>query len=131
MRTLLDECASDGAKATKAGEELLQKGLGKGNLSNANPYDLVGRQTRDEMSKKNVQKLAKDMKANGYIGEPIKVFKVNGKLVFIDGHHRATAAKHAGLTDIPIEKISDKELTEIWKTTPEQLLRQIYDAGGL
>jgi RHS repeat-associated protein len=122
----------DGAKG---GKLLLKLDLqffakGKVNLSNANPYDLVGRQTRNEMSKKQIQKLAKDMKVNGYSGEPIKVYEVNGKSVIIDGHHRATAAKHAGITNVPIEKITQKELTDVWKVTPEQLIKQVYDAGG-
>ncbi|UOY94201.1 ParB/RepB/Spo0J family partition protein [Ectobacillus sp. JY-23] len=103
-----------------------------GNLSRrfVNPFSLVGRQTKAEMSRKTVQKIAKDMKVNGYVGPPIKVYKINGKNVIIDGHHRASAAKYAGITKVPIKRITRRNLKKTWKTTPKKLREQVYEAGG-
>ncbi|WP_415839686.1 polymorphic toxin-type HINT domain-containing protein [Paenibacillus tarimensis] len=94
------------------------------------PFDLVGRQTKDEMTGNKIKKIAKNMKQNGWDGEPIKVYVVKGKTIIVDGHHRATAAKQAGLKNVPIEYVSEAELKSTWRTTPDELLRQTYEAGG-
>ncbi|WP_222614672.1 ParB/RepB/Spo0J family partition protein, partial [Klebsiella pneumoniae] len=48
--------------------------------------------------------IAKDMKANGYkVDKPVDVAIVNGKMIIIDGHHRAEVARKAGMKDIPSE----------------------------
>lgn len=94
------------------------------------PFDLVGRQTRDEMTGNKIKKIAKNMKQNGWDGDPIKVYVVNGKTIIVDGHHRAAAAKQAGLKNVPIEYVSEAELKNAWKLTPDELLKQTYEAGG-
>jgi len=94
------------------------------------PFDLVGRQTRDEMSKNQIKKLTKDMQQNGWNGPPIKVYVVDGKTIIVDGHHRAAAARQAGLKDVPVEYITEAELKNAWKVTPDELLKQTYEAGG-
>ena len=94
------------------------------------PFDLVGRQTRDEMSKNQIKKLTKDMQQNGWNGPPIKVYVVDGKTIIVDGHHRAAAARQAGLTNVPIEYITEAELKNSWKVTSDELLKQTYETGG-
>ena len=42
------------------------------------------------MSGSQVKRLVKDMKTNGFdVNEPIDAAIVNGKVIIIDGHHRA------------------------------------------
>lgn len=66
---------------------------------------LVGRQTRAEMSRSKVDKIAKSMKKDGYDsskGGPIKAVNVNGATIIEDGHHRAEAAVKAGIKEVPV-----------------------------
>ncbi|WP_404462519.1 VENN motif pre-toxin domain-containing protein [Providencia rettgeri] len=61
---------------------------------NVSPSTLIGRQDNTEMSGSQVKRLVKDMKANGFNkDEPIDVAVVNGKMIIIDGYHRAEAAE--------------------------------------
>lgn len=54
------------------------------------------------MSGSQVKRLTRDMKANGYKNdELVDAAIVNGKIIIIDGHHRAEAASKAGVKDIP------------------------------
>lgn len=85
------------------------------------PFDLVGRQTKDEMTGSNIKRIAKNMKQNGWVGDPIEVFVVDGKTIILDGHHRVAAAKQAGLKTVPIRYVTETELKEKWNVTPEEL----------
>ncbi|WP_312122239.1 hemagglutinin repeat-containing protein [Kosakonia cowanii] len=90
---------------------------------NVNPSSLISRQNSNEMSGSQVKRIAKDMKANGYkTDEPVDVAIVNGKMIIIDGHHRAEAAKKAGIKDIPVR------VHPVTKEQGDQLLREAAEA---
>lgn len=75
------------------------------------------------MSGSQVKRIAKDMKANGYkVDEPVDVAIVNGKMIIIDGHHRAEAARKAGIKDIPVR------VHPVTKEQGDQLLREAAEA---
>mgnify|MGYP002663397293 CR=1 FL=1 len=74
-----------------------------GDAQRVGPKSLIGRQGRDEISGSQVKRFTKDMKANGYDeNHPIDAAKVDGKLIILDGHHRAEAASKAGIKDVPV-----------------------------
>ncbi|MDX7987858.1 hypothetical protein FE392_11030 [Xenorhabdus sp. 12] len=59
------------------------------------------------MSGSQIKRYVKDMKKNGYdIEYPVEVANVNGKMIIIDGHHRAESAVKAGLNKIPVRVIN-------------------------
>jgi len=67
------------------------------------PRNLRSRQTRAEMSRNKVDKLASKMRKNGYDHDhPVDVAEVNGQIIIIDGHHRAQAASKAGIPKAPV-----------------------------
>jgi filamentous hemagglutinin len=75
------------------------------------------------MSGSQVKRPVKDMKENGFdANNPVDVALVNGKMIIIDGHHRAQAAAKAGLKDIPVR------IHEVTKEQGEQLLREAAEA---
>ncbi|MGF9910322.1 ParB N-terminal domain-containing protein [Brevibacillus porteri] len=74
--------------------------------------------------------MTKSMQLNSWDGPPIKEYVVDGKTIIVDGHHRAAAAKHAGLKNVPVEYITEAELKNTWKVTPDEFLKQTYGAGG-
>ncbi|MDK8181890.1 ParB/Srx family N-terminal domain-containing protein [Paenibacillus sp. UMB4589-SE434] len=77
-----------------------------------------------------MKRLIKSMQNSGWDGPPIKAYVVNGKTIIVDGHHRASAARQAGFKNVPIEYVTESELTNIWKVTPDELFHQVYGAGG-
>ncbi|VUS93918.1 hypothetical protein SB6423_03384 [Klebsiella pasteurii] len=86
---------------------------------NVNPGSLISRQNSNEMSGSQVKRIAKDMKANGYkVDKPVDVAIVNGKMIIIDGHHRAEVARKAGIKDIPVR------VHPVTKVQGDQLLRE-------
>ncbi|EZI31188.1 putative AT-2 family transporter [Pantoea agglomerans] len=90
---------------------------------NVDPKTLISRQDKNEMSGSQVKRLVKDMKENGFdANNPVDVALVNGKMIIIDGHHRAQAAAKAGLKDIPVR------IHEVTKEQGEQLLREAAEA---
>ena len=67
-------------------------------------------------SKKNRDRLAKDMKENGFDeSNPIEVVNDGGRLLIKDGHHRTSAAIKAGIKDIPYKEVdvSPAELKQL------------------
>lgn len=79
----------------------------------------ISRQNKNEMSGSQVKRLVKDMKANGFdVNEPIDAAIVNGKVIIIDGHHRAEAAAKAGIKGIPVR------IHNVTKEQGGQLLRE-------
>ena len=87
------------------------------------PKSLIGRQGRDEISGSQVKRMTKDMKANGFdVNHPIEVANVNGKLIILDGHHRAEAAAKAGIKDVPVNVHS------VTKEQADQLMREAAEA---
>ncbi|WP_081325946.1 hemagglutinin repeat-containing protein [Pantoea agglomerans] len=90
---------------------------------NVDPKTLISRQDKNEMSGSQVKRLVKDMKENGFdANNPVDVALVNGKMIIIDGHHRAQAAAKAGLKDIPVR------IHKVTKEQGEQLLREAAEA---
>nr|WP_024967752.1 hemagglutinin repeat-containing protein [Pantoea sp. IMH] len=90
---------------------------------NVDPKTLISRQDKNEMSGSQVKRLVKDMKENGFdANNPVDAAFVNGKMIIIDGHHRAQAAAKAGLKDIPVR------IHEVTKEQGEQLLREAAEA---
>ncbi|WP_434588933.1 ParB N-terminal domain-containing protein [Streptomyces sp. A5-4] len=76
----------------------------------ADPYSLSRTEgLSGNASIKNVDKLAKDMKENGWQGDPIEVFGHGGSRYVINGHHRVAAAKRAGI-EVPYTNISLERL---------------------
>lgn len=92
-------------------------------IKNINPKLLLSRQSKNEMTGSQVKRLIKDMKANGYnVNEPVDITLVNGKMIIIDGHHRAEAARKAGLENISARVIP------VTKEQGDQLLREVAEA---
>jgi len=78
----------------------------KSTLLQENPRNLIPTQTKAEMSGSQVKRLTKDMKQNGYDqSKPVDAWRnpETGRLEIQDGHHRAEAAKKAGLDKIPVK----------------------------
>jgi RHS repeat-associated protein len=68
------------------------------------PRNLIPTQSKSQMSGSQIKRIAKDMKQNGYSGDPVDV-SVNpatGRLEIQDGHHRTAAAVKAGINQIPV-----------------------------
>ncbi|MGR2855595.1 hypothetical protein FY046_06005 [Erwinia sp. 1181_3] len=75
------------------------------------------------MSGSQVKRLVKDMKTNGFdVNEPIDAAIVNGKVIIIDGHHRAEAAAKAGIKDVPVR------IHDVTTEQGDQLLREAAEA---
>jgi RHS repeat-associated protein len=67
------------------------------------PKSLLSRQGSDEMSSSLVQRLKKDMAKNGFDAKhAIDAADVDGRLIILDGHHRAQAAAKAGIKEVPV-----------------------------
>jgi hypothetical protein len=78
----------------------------KSALIQENPRNLVPTQTKDQVSGSQIQKLANDMKQNGFDQNyPVDAWKNpnTGRLEIQDGHHRTAAAIKAGLDTIPVQ----------------------------
>ncbi|WP_157836409.1 MULTISPECIES: ParB/RepB/Spo0J family partition protein [Xanthomonas] len=70
-----------------------------------------------------MKRLTKDMKANGYdVNNPIDVANVDGKLIIIDGHHRALAAPRAGIKEVPVN------VHGVTREQADQLMREAAEA---
>ena len=96
------EIAAGGVGAIRAARGLADDAA-EGVARSVDPKSLIGRQGREEMSGSQVERLRKDMKANGYDNQhPIDAADVDGKLVILDGHHRAQAAAKAGIQEVPV-----------------------------
>ncbi|MCF5656683.1 DUF6861 domain-containing protein [Pseudomonas poae] len=70
------------------------------------PGNLIPTQSKSEMSGSQIKRLAKDMEKNGFDPNyPVDVWRnpSTGRMEIQDGHHRAAAAKKAGIEKIPVE----------------------------
>ncbi len=71
------------------------------------PKSLFSRQGKNEMTGTSVNKIAKSMSKNGYVGKPITIAKLgNGKFAIVDGHHRVAAAIRAGISNVPANVVN-------------------------
>jgi filamentous hemagglutinin len=77
------------------------------------------------MSGSQVKRLRKDMQQNGFDpDQPIDVANVDGRKIILDGHHRAAAARQAGLKEVPIRTHS------VTSEQADQLLREAAEAAA-
>jgi ParB-like chromosome segregation protein Spo0J len=64
---------------------------------------LKGRQLSSEFSGSNIKRLKKSLQVHGYNNDfPIEVAEIDGRMIIIDGHHRARAAGSAGIPEVPV-----------------------------
>jgi filamentous hemagglutinin len=92
-----------GRAVMAAGAAKIAEGASAAESSMRDPKSLVSRQGPSEMTRNKIEKLAKDMKQNGFNpAHPIEVANVNGEQVIMNGHHRAAAAIKAGIREIPV-----------------------------
>ncbi|WP_347170023.1 DUF637 domain-containing protein [Pseudomonas salmasensis] len=93
------KATAEGAKAAQGVDALKPK------LIYEDPRNLIPMQTKAEMSGSQIKRLAKDMEKNGFDPNyPVDAWRNpnTGRLELQDGHHRAEAAKKAGLDKIPV-----------------------------
>lgn len=69
------------------------------------PKNLIPTQPRSELSGSIIKRLARDMKKHGF--DPTKPISgqlsASGRILIMDGHHRAAAAIKAGIEKVPVE----------------------------
>lgn len=107
----------------KAGRESV--GVAAKASDHADPSTLLPRQGRSEMSGSQVRRLRSDMHQNGFDPEqPIDVANVDGRRIILDGHHRAEAARQAGLGEVPIRTHS------VSNEQADQLMREAAQAAA-
>ena len=61
------------------------------------------------------------MRTNGWQGDPIEVFHINGEDYVINGHHRVEAARQAGV-DVQYRHIPEAELQQYGYSGPEDVI---------
>ncbi|MFS8465527.1 ParB N-terminal domain-containing protein [Xanthomonas campestris pv. raphani] len=73
-------------------------------LIKTNPRNLIPTQSRNEISGSQVNRMAKDMKRNGFDqSKPVDAVRnERGRLEIVDGHHRTEAARKAAIDEIPV-----------------------------
>ena len=72
--------------------------------NSANPYKLKPTHMQT-LSNKQLNELIVSIEENG-IRTSIKYVEFNGNMYVVDGHHRLIAAKHLGLSSVPIEQVT-------------------------
>ena len=72
--------------------------------NSANPYKLKPTHMQT-LSNKQLNELIVSIEENG-IQTSIKYVEFNGNMYVVDGHHRLIAAKHLGLSSVPIEQVT-------------------------
>ncbi|WP_194868929.1 ParB/RepB/Spo0J family partition protein [Pseudoalteromonas sp. PPB1] len=88
-----------------------------------NPKALISRQGRNEMTGSKVKRIRKRIKSDGYDeSQQIDVADVNGKMIIIDGHHRAAAASAAQLKQVPVR------VKNVSQQDADQLLMEAAEA---
>ncbi|RKP43479.1 hypothetical protein D7S89_26040 [Trinickia fusca] len=93
-------------------------GLNKTCPMMVNPRRLQSRQGPSEMTGNKVKRYASAMRAQGGYGAfpPVEAADVgDGKLVIVDGHHRAEAAMKAGIPEVPVNvaQVSPEEAEQL------------------
>ncbi|MEO8597282.1 MAG: RHS repeat-associated core domain-containing protein [Candidatus Solibacter sp.] len=89
---------------------------------NVPPYELQRTHSiSGKASSRKVSDLAKSMSEVGWQGESIVVIEYEGKLYVIDGHHRLSGAKRAGLEVVPVEVVPFTPRPGSWQTLEELL----------
>jgi len=96
-------------------------------LRSVNPKSLIGRQGPAEMTGSRVERFKKAMKANGYGSfPPIEAANAEGRLIILDGHHRAAAAARAGLPEVPVNvrNVTSQEASQLMREAAEAMSRR-------
>lgn len=70
---------------------------------------------------KKYQKLKADMEKNGWNGRPLLVVEYEGKYIALTGSHRLSAAKSAGLKEIPVACLEYGTMFDDYKITIDEL----------
>lgn len=68
------------------------------------------------------------MRAEGFVGEPIKVMEINGRRYILDGRHRVEAARRAGV-EVEFEVVSESDLPSFGYSSIDEVLRAAENAG--
>jgi len=76
-----------------------------------------------------IKELTAKMKANGWQGDPISVFEHNGSKYILDGHHRAAAARAAGI-DVPYVSVPATQLQQFGYKSVDAVIWAAAEAGG-
>nr|WP_268808794.1 ParB N-terminal domain-containing protein [Pseudobacteriovorax antillogorgiicola] len=79
-------------------------------------------------SSKNVKNLIQSMKANGWQGSPISVIEHKGAKYILDGHHRAAAARRAGV-NVPYNKVPESGLSSFGYKSIDDVIQAASEAG--
>lgn len=80
------------------------------NCGMARPGDLLRTEALSgRSSSRTVTEIAESMRVNGWVGDPIETFVINGERYVINGHHRVAAAMRAGI-DVQYRTLSIGEL---------------------
>jgi filamentous hemagglutinin len=108
-------------------QEARAAGAARGGIARLNPGGLLGRQGPAEMTKSRIGKMTQAMKEGKFDWDaagPIRVAERDGTRIIIDGHHRAAAARRAGLSEVPVlvEQVTD----EVWN----RLRMEAAEAAG-
>ena len=85
------------------------------------------RQGPTEMTGSKVERFKKAMKTDGYGNfPPIDVANAEGRLIIVDGHHRAAAAARAGLREVPVNvrNVGSEEASQILREAAEAMSRR-------
>lgn len=76
------------------------------------------------MSGSKIKRLRKNIRDKGFATEkPIEVANVDGKLIILDGHHRAAAARQLRLKTVPIKQ------QKVSLAQEQQLLHEAAEAA--
>ena len=108
---IVDEMAE---QVTKRGEGIIEEAAHDGLIESSTTSKIASpwggfkgtQSTRGQASSRKIATIAEDMRQHGWRGEPIRVYERDGVLYIVDGHHRAAAARAAGITDVPYEEVT-------------------------
>lgn len=85
------------------------------------------------MTGSKVERFKKAMKTDGYGNfPPIDAANVEGRLIIIDGHHRAAAAARVGVREVPVNvrNVSAEEASQLMSEAAEAMSRRYRGRYG-
>jgi hypothetical protein len=124
-------------KGTDLGIDLLAGSLAGGALIGGlaeikviSPFRLLRTESlAGRASSKHVRELAESMRTNGWVGDPIEVFRVDDDFYIINGHHRVAAAKSIPGMEVPYRELSVDELKAYDYNGAEDVVRANAELG--
>jgi hypothetical protein len=117
----------ENARQSLESEEYVQAAIAGslrlGTTAYFHPSDLVPTQPRSEMNRHFIKRLTNQIRSQGYpLNHEAEVYvHQNGITYIVNGHNHHEAAKKAGTKLIPGRILSERELADEYKITPEQL----------